>query len=399
MKRCDVLIVGGGPAGSTCATALVAAGLDVIVADKAEFPRDKVCAGWITPAVAEELTLDLADYARGRTLEPIRGFVVGRMGDRMHLHRYGEPMSYGIRRCEFDDYLLRRSGARLELGKRITSIARRGRRWIVGEEFEADLLVGAGGHFCPVARALGGESDGARIAAEECEFAFRDDDGGCAIEAGVPELYFTRDLTGYGWAFRKENFLNIGLGVRVGSDSAAARSETPVLRRRVESFVRFLVEQGRIRKAPEARMVGHAYLLRPDSRRQSCGDGFLLVGDAAGLAYDRSGEGIRCAVESGILAARAIRDALSRGPGAASDLSAYQEALDRRFGAVGQGGWDPSDLLPASLRSPVAAMLMRTSWFSRRVMLERWFLHAGEQALAPVVPVSASPAVFAQAAG
>ncbi len=55
METCDVLIAGGGPAGSTCAWALRQAGLDVIVADKAIFPRDKVCAGWITPQVVTDL--------------------------------------------------------------------------------------------------------------------------------------------------------------------------------------------------------------------------------------------------------------------------------------------------------------------------------------------------------
>ena len=51
MNGCDVLIVGGGPAGSSAAWQLSRHGLDVVVMDKAEFPRDKVCAGWITPAV------------------------------------------------------------------------------------------------------------------------------------------------------------------------------------------------------------------------------------------------------------------------------------------------------------------------------------------------------------
>ncbi len=50
-RTCDVLIVGGGPAGATCARQLTRAGLDVLVMDKQHFPRDKVCAGWITPAV------------------------------------------------------------------------------------------------------------------------------------------------------------------------------------------------------------------------------------------------------------------------------------------------------------------------------------------------------------
>ena len=68
---CDVLIVGGGPAGSTCARALKNAGLDVLILDKSVFPRDKVCAGWITPQVVEELDLDVDDYRRGRVLQPI----------------------------------------------------------------------------------------------------------------------------------------------------------------------------------------------------------------------------------------------------------------------------------------------------------------------------------------
>ena len=55
MLTCDVLVAGGGPAGSACAWKLRRAGLDVIVMDRALFPRDKVCAGWITPGVVEAL--------------------------------------------------------------------------------------------------------------------------------------------------------------------------------------------------------------------------------------------------------------------------------------------------------------------------------------------------------
>ena len=82
MERCDVLIVGGGPAGSSAAWALRDAGLDVVVLDRREFPRDKTCAGWVTPQVVESLELDLADYARGgRTLQPLHGFAVWSQND------------------------------------------------------------------------------------------------------------------------------------------------------------------------------------------------------------------------------------------------------------------------------------------------------------------------------
>jgi len=63
--KADVLIVGGGPAGSSCAWRLAAEGLDVVVIDRAHFPRPKVCAGWVTPPVFESLEVDLDDYRRG----------------------------------------------------------------------------------------------------------------------------------------------------------------------------------------------------------------------------------------------------------------------------------------------------------------------------------------------
>ena len=84
METCDVLMVGGGPAGSTCAWKLRQAGADVLVVDQATFPRDKVCAGWITPPVIETLRLDTAAYASSRTFQPITAFrtgVIGRTGD------------------------------------------------------------------------------------------------------------------------------------------------------------------------------------------------------------------------------------------------------------------------------------------------------------------------------
>ncbi|HEY2774295.1 MAG TPA: NAD(P)/FAD-dependent oxidoreductase [Candidatus Binatia bacterium] len=380
MMRCDVLVVGGGPAGSTCARALTRAGIDVIVADKAKFPRDKVCAGWITPAVVHELELDLGEYARGRTLDAVHGFRIGRIGNRIHEHRYVRPMSYGIRRCELDHFLLERSGARLVQGVKVDAIERRAGRWKVGG-IEADVLVGAGGHFCPVARATGSMSDAAVIAAEEAEFVFDEAaSGGCAVEGGVPELYFTQDLTGYGWAFRKGPMLNIGLGVRSGAGAGGAG-----LRRRIEDFLAWLVREGRIGRVPEARMKGHAYVLEPDSRRTRFGGGFVLIGDAAGLACDRSGEGIRTAVESALMAAHTIHDALGRGEVGADALASYGTALARRFGAAA----DPSRLLPEKLRRNIAATLMTSGWFSRRILLERWFLHAHDDAL----PVWPPPAV------
>src|SRR5262245_29910676 len=75
MDRYDALIVGGGPAGSTCARALRLAGWKVCVLDRARFPRDKVCGGWVTPEVFEVLELEPSEYrSAGLTLQEITGF-------------------------------------------------------------------------------------------------------------------------------------------------------------------------------------------------------------------------------------------------------------------------------------------------------------------------------------
>ena len=76
----DVVIVGGGPAGSTCARALTRAGVDVVILDKAVFPRDKTCAGWITPAVVDAVDLPIDEYREGRVFQPISAFRTSRIG-------------------------------------------------------------------------------------------------------------------------------------------------------------------------------------------------------------------------------------------------------------------------------------------------------------------------------
>ena len=108
----------------------------------------------------------------------------------------------------------------------------------------------------------------------------------------------------------------------------------------------------------------------------SCDDGALLIGDAAGLAYSGSGEGIRPAIESGLLAARAILAGRGRG---ADDLESYGRAVEDRFGARESGG--VAALLPQSVAAFVGRRLLSAAWPTRRLVLDRWFLHAQQAAL------------------
>lgn len=366
METCDALIIGGGPAGSSCAWHLRRHDLDVIVMDKAEFPRHKVCAGWITPAVLQTLEIDPHEYAQMSILQPITGFRTGLMNARAVTTDYAATVSYGIRRCEFDDYLLRRTGARLHLGRDVKSLRRDGGRWVINEAVSTPLLIGAGGHFCPVARHLGAEPGAAEsaVAAKEIEFEMNADQvAECKVRPEMPELYFRSDLNGYGWCFRKGHYLNIGLGM----EQAHRLSST------LESFCDFLRQRGRIPQSIPDNFHGHAYLLHGRSRRTLLDDGVLLVGDAAGLAYPHSGEGIRPAVESGLIAAAT---ALEAGTDYRRQrLAAYRTRLLARYGSATVGR---NSAAPEVLRSAVAKVLLRNRWFTRHVLLDRWFLHAME---------------------
>jgi flavin-dependent dehydrogenase len=370
MQTCDVLIVGGGPAGSSCAWRLRQHGCDVLVLDRRNFPRDKTCAGWITPPVVESLALDVADYSTTRTWQPITQFRVGVIGRQPVDVDYAAPVSYGIRRCEFDHYLLQRSGSRLQLGVGQIHWARSGGKWIVNGEIETPLLVGAGGHFCPVARQLGARAiPGATVVtAQEIEFPVSDDAPGAGTARPQrPELYFCEDLAGYGWCFRKQNYLNLGLG----------RTEAAGLSDHVASFCRYLQEIGTLTCEPPARFHGHAYQLYEYVTPRLFDDGVLLIGDAAGLAYPQSGEGIRPAVESGLMAAEVI--AAAGGDYTRDRLAPYARRIEARFGrprSRGAAGW-----IPAAWLRALGARLLSHRAFVRRCVLDDWFLHARQPAL------------------
>jgi len=372
MDSCDVLIVGAGPAGSSCAWGLRRTGLDVLILDRCIFPRNKVCGGWITPAVLEELQVNPAEYSQGRVFQPLTGFRTSRMGGPEVETDYGKPISYGIRRVEFDEFLLARCDARILQGRPLKTLERSEDRWIVNRQIETRLVVGAAGHFCPVARFLGADSHGEMaVVAQETEFEMtpRQADN-CSIRPEVPELYFCPDMKGYGWCFRKQNFLNVGLG----------RLDPHGLPQHVADFVEFLKINRKLGFDPPTPMQGHAYLLHGNNKRNVVGEGIVLVGDAAGIAYSQSGEGIRPAIESGLLAACAILAA--DGQYNRTTLENYRSLLAARFGGSREG-WAATigRHLPGPMISSAAKLLLASKWFSRHVVLDHWFLRCNEPAL------------------
>ena len=378
MDTYEVLVVGGGPAGSSCARRLARRGVSVAVLDRAQVPRDKVCAGWITPAVVSALDLDLEDYARTLTLQAFTGFRTGPFDGPLRLVDFGRPISYGIRRCEFDRYLLERSGAELLAAAPLKTMRREGAVWIVNETIRARVVVGAGGHFCPVARQLNPGLREEVVAAQEVEFRVDPADPVARSVAGEsPDLFFWPDLMGYGWTVRKGDYLNVGVGRLAPSEFPAA----------VRQFTSMLRARGLWPLTDPGPWKGHAYLLNRTSRRRVFGDGVLLAGDAAGLALAPSGEGILAAVESGQMAGDAI---LAAAPGYSIErLRAYGAAIDRRFAPRGK----PSSLakMPGWMTTIASRALFASPWLTRRILIEDGFLHVRREGL--------GARGFAQAAG
>src|SRR5207249_10553209 len=123
------------------------------------------------------------------------------------------------------------------------------------------------------------------------------------------------------------------------------------------AFGAFLKKARKIAFDLPAKMVGHSYLLYGHAKRNVAGDGVLLIGDAAGLAYSQSGEGIRPAIESGLLAAKAI---LAAGGANSPTLSeTYRCLLAQRFGKV-QEEWafNIGCHLPTRLVSSLARIIL-----------------------------------------
>lgn len=291
MRSVEVIVVGGGPAGSAAARRLTAAGADVLVLDKERFPRHKLCAGWITPQVMSDLDLDSGVYPHG--------FLSFR---KLHFHWLGLNLGlpcvqHSIRRFEFDAWLLERCGAEF-VQHAVREIRADGAHYMIDGAYRCRYLIGAAGTSCPVRRSLfdpaAARARALQTVTLELEFPCHWQDPDCHL------WFFEHRLPGYAWYVPKAcGWLNVGVGgmaVRLKQGGQSIREHWLHLASKLERqfHIRVPADPGGFSYYTRGRVAG----MRIDNA--------FLTGDSAGLATRDLCEGIGPAIRSGQRAADAI---------------------------------------------------------------------------------------------
>jgi len=293
-RYADVIIVGGGPAGSTCAWKLREKGIDFLLLDKQKFPRPKPCGGWLMPEVLKDLEIDAGEYPHN-----LMSF------EKYHVHfKYLnvclKSLQFAIQRHEFDDWLLKRSTATV-INHKVAHIREKSGYYVIDGKYKCKYLVGAGGTNCPVYRTfLKPVNPRARelqavTLVEEFPYNCTDEN---------LHLWFSNNLLpGYAWYVPKgKGIVNVGIGTltpRLQKNNDSMKAEW-------NQFIDKIATLSLV-KDYQFNPRGYVYYLRGIVEVGRIGNAFV-VGDAAGLATRDMAEGIGPAVKSGLLAAESIAD-------------------------------------------------------------------------------------------
>jgi len=353
-RDADVIVVGAGPAGSATAYHLAQRGLDVLVLEKSEFPREKVCGDGLTPRAVKALiemgidTSEEAGWQRNKGLRIIGG------GHRLEMPwpELASFPNYGLvrPRSDFDELLARtaqKAGARLHERTNVTGpvIDQAGRIEGVtavaidpdghrGEPttYRAPVVIAADGNSTRLSLAMGLRKRDDRPMGVAVRTYYRtrrsNDDW---LESWLELWDGDNLLPGYGWIFGMgDGTSNVGLGILNTSKAFGHVDYKDLLTRWLDETP----EEWGFRPENMTGPIRGAALPMGFNRQPHYTRGLLLVGDAGGMVNPFNGEGIPYAMESGALAADVVAQALAR-PTADSrerQLADYPRILKQTYG-------------------------------------------------------------------
>lgn len=348
LDQVDVCIVGAGPAGSVAAITLAKAGIASHVFDKATFPRDKVCGDAISgtvvdvlndldPAIVSKLMLEpnqLGSYGVSFVAPNLKSL---RVPFRTTSKENGEaPPGFVCPRLDFDDLLVREMKNYPEItfheGTEVGEPERQDQRWILKDKSGSavctcKLLLIANGAQSRFARHHAGVHVSPKHQAAGLRAYYK---GVAGMDAeNFVELHFLKEfIPGYFWIFPLPGGMaNVGVGMR----SDAVRKKRVNLK---ESMLHIIQSTPRLKERfRSAELVGKFQgfgLPMGSKKRALSGDGYMLLGDAAGLIDPFTGEGIGNAVISGQVAAQQTLVALQHRNFTARALKPYDAALYAR---------------------------------------------------------------------
>jgi len=362
----DVIVAGGGPAGSTLAWKLASQGLKVLVLERTKFPREKVCGDFVEPRGLRILgqmgALDALEATSPLPITHSSTWVDDRCEYSNKIPFYGVhrtllPHGYIVPRHVLDTLLLEiaaKNGAEVHYESSVTGFTWNGSSGRDGvtvevqskgtsESWRARAIVGADGTNSVVARTAGLlVNDPRHIALSQRAYVT-----GYSGSLGEAAFFFDKEFfPGYGWMFPMSGGMaNVGVGILKETCQREGIAVPELFR---QFFEKLKASHPACRKLKLYKPAIGGIVKTYGSAGPNFFDRGLLIGDAGCFVDPMTGEGITPAMESALLAARVLTSALNDGDLSASALSIYEKAHRDYFGPA----MAFTDLCAATLRNP-----------------------------------------------